>query len=210
MPTPLLTRDQLLSRLCDTFRRYGYEGASMARIAEATGLGKASLYHYFPEGKQQMAASVLDWAVLWFENNVFAPLKSTHPPRQRIVSMLDSLTDYYALGQCACLPALFGMAAERDLFAEALRDFYQRWLEALSQALTDSGLARDIANRRADEALERIQGALVLARGMQDTKLFGNMAQSLPDQLLAGAGRSTVWTTRMPSIPARPMITRAG
>jgi len=210
MPTPLLTRDQLLSRLCDTFRHYGYEGTSMTRIANATGLGKASLYHYFPEGKQQMAAAVLNWAVQWFEDHVFAPLKSTHPPRQRIVSMLDSLSDYYALGQCACLPALFGMAAERDLFADTLRDFYQRWLDALAQALTDSGLARDIAQRRAQEALERIQGALVLARGMQDTRLFGDMAQGMVDHLLAGAGRSTLWTTRMPSIPARPVITRVG
>jgi AcrR family transcriptional regulator len=181
----------------------------MARIAEATGLGKASLYHYFPEGKQQMAAAVLEWAVQWFEKNVFAPLKSTHPPRQRIVSMLDSLADYYALGQVACLTALFGMAAERELFAEALGGFYQRWLDALAQTLTDSGLARDIAQRRAYDALERIQGALVLARGMKDVRLFGNMAQVLPDQLLAGAGRSTVWTTRLPAIPARPVITRA-
>lgn len=210
MPTPLLTRDQLLSRLCETFRLYGYEGASMTRIAEATGLGKASLYHYFPEGKQQMAGAVLDWAVQWFEQNVFTPLKSTHPPRQRIVSMLDCLSDYYALGQCSCLPALFGMAAEREMFAETLRTFYQHWLDALSQTLTDSGLARDIAQRRAYDGLERIQGALLLARCMEDVRLFGNMAQVLPDQLLAGAGRSTVWTTRMPSIPARPMITRVG
>jgi len=210
MPTPLLTRDQLLSRLCETFRAYGYEGASMARIAEATGLGKASLYHYFPEGKQQMAAAVLDWAVQWFEDHVFAPLKSTHPPRQRIVAMLDSLTAYYALGQCACLPALLGLGAERDLFADAIRGFYQRWLDALALALIDSGLGRDIAQRRAHDALERIQGALVLARGMRDERLFGDMAAVLPDQLLTGAGRSTVWTTRTPSIPARPAIKRVG
>jgi len=50
----------------------------------------------------------------------------------------------------------------------------------------------------------------VLARGMQDTRLFGDMAQGMVDHLLAGAGRSTLWTTRMPSIPARPVITRVG
>ncbi len=210
MPTPLLTRDELLSRLCETFRRHGYEGASMARIAAATGLGKASLYHYFPEGKQQMAAAVLDWDIAWFDANVFGPLKAVHPPRQRIVSMLETLGSYYEKGQCACLPAIFSLGAERDLFETALQDFYQRWQDALTQTLTDSGLARDIARRRAYDALERIQGALVLARGTRDEHLFANMAQVLPDQLLAGAGRSTVWTTRLPSIPARPAITRVG
>jgi AcrR family transcriptional regulator len=208
MTTPHLTREQLLTRLCDVFRHYGYEGSSMARIAEASGLGKASLYHYFPEGKAQMAASVLDWVRQWFEDHIFAPLESVHPPRQRIVAMLDDLTEYYEKGQCACLPALFSLAAEREIFAEALRDFYHRWLNALAQTLTDSGLARDIAQRRAYDGLERIQGALVMARGLGDRQLFTAMAQVLPDQLLAGAGRSTLWTTRVPRLPAAPVLSR--
>lgn len=210
MPTPLLTREQLLSRLCDVFRRYGYEGSSMARIAKASGLGKASLYHYFPEGKAQMASAVLEWVRQWFDDHVFAPLESVHPPRQRIVAMLDSLTKYYERGQCACLPALFGLTAERDLFTAPIHDFYGRWLNALAQTLTDSGLARDIAQRRAYDGLERIQGALVMARGMDDERLFAAMAQVLPDQLLAGAGRSTMWTTRVPRLPVTPAIKRVG
>jgi AcrR family transcriptional regulator len=210
MPVPLLSRDELLSRLCDTFRRHGYEGASMALIAKASGLGKASLYHYFPDGKEQMASAVLDWVRAWFDSNIFAPLESVHPPRQRIVAMLDALTLYYNKGQCSCLPAIFGMGAEREIFAEKLRDFYSRWLAALAQTLTDSGLARDIAQRRAYDALERIQGALILARGMSDERLFTGMANVLPDQLLAGAGRSTLWTTRAPRMPATPPLSRVG
>jgi len=182
----------------------------MARIAKASGLGKASLYHYFPEGKVQMARAVLDWVRHWFDDNVFAPLESVHPPRQRIVSMLDSLAGYYEQGQCACLPALFALTAERELFSEQIQEFHGRWLQALAQTLTDSGLARDIAQRRAHDGLERIQGALVLARGMGDEKLFAAMAKELPDQLLAGAGRSTLWTTRVPRLPATPAISRVG
>lgn len=208
MPTPSLTREELMARLCDVFRRHGYEGSSMAQIAKASGLGKASLYHYFPEGKAQMAAAVLDYVRQWFEANVFAPLESVHPPRQRIVAMLESLGRYYEKGQCACLPALFGLTAERDLFTAPIHDFYGRWLAALAQTLTDSGLARDIAQRRAYEGLERIQGALMLARGMADDRLFSAMAQDLPDHLLAGAGRSTLWTTRVARLT--PAISRVG
>ena len=182
----------------------------MARIAKASGLGKASLYHYFPEGKAQMAAAVLEWVQRWFEQHVFAPLESVHPPRQRIVAMLDGLNGYYEHGQCACLPALFALTAERDLFTAPIHDFYSRWLDALAQTLMDSGLARDIAQRRAYDGLERIQGALVLARGLGDDKLFAAMAQVLPDQLLAGAGRSTLWTTRIPRLPTAPAISRVG
>jgi AcrR family transcriptional regulator len=198
MPTPLLSRGELLLRLQETFRRYGYEGASLTRIASATGLGKASLYHYFPGGKEQMAAAVIENLRHWFDANVFSPLESVHPPRQRIISMLDTLNRHYECGRCACLPALFSLSEERALFGEAISQFFARWVGCLSQTLTDSGLARDIAERRAHDGVERIQGALVLARAFADGRAFATMAAELPDQLLAGADRSTMWTTRAP------------
>lgn len=192
----MLSRPELLERLQETFRQYGYEGASMSRIAKATGLGKASLYHYFPNGKEQMAGAVVDNLIQWFEDNIFHSLESVHPPRQRIVSMLETLKQHYDGGRHACLPGLFALSEERNLFGEAIARFFARWIASLSQTLTDSGLARDIALRRAHDGVERIQGALVLARALADSRCFTSMASELPDQLLAGADRSTMWTTR--------------
>lgn len=204
MPTPLLKRDELLIRLRETFSRYGYEGTSMTRIAGATGLGKASLYHHFPGGKEQMAAAVIDNIAEWFEQNLFRPLESNHPPRQRIVAMLETLRRHYDGGQKGCLPAMFALSEERALFGEAIRRFFLRWIAALSQTLTDSGLARDIAHRRAHDGVERIQGALVLSRAVGDGQAFVTMAAELPNQLLAGADRSTVWTPRLPRFAVAP------
>ena len=48
MPQALLSREDLLDRLLLVFRDRGFEGATIAEIARATGLGKASLYHHFP------------------------------------------------------------------------------------------------------------------------------------------------------------------
>jgi AcrR family transcriptional regulator len=203
MPVPTLSRDELLGRLRDTFCRYGYEGASMVRIARASGLGKASLYYYFPEGKKQMAAAVLETIAAWFETNIFHPLEQMHPPRQRIVCMLDNLNRYYRSGQQACLPGLFALAEERELFGDPIHRFFIRWVAALSQTLIDSGLARDTAQRRAHDAVERIQGTVVLGRALADSRVFPAMAAELPDQLLAGSDRSTLWTTRAPRYPAQ-------
>lgn len=204
MPTPLLSRGELLIRLQETFRRYGYEGASLTRIAAATGLGKASLYHYFPNGKEQMAMAVIENLRQWFDDNIFGPLLSVHPPRQRIVSMLHTLGRHYETGQCACLPGLLSLTEERALFGEAIADFFSRWVACLSQTLTDSGLARDIAQRRAHDGVERIQGALILSRALADSRAFVTMAAELPDQLLAGADRSTMWTSRNSRAPFAP------
>ena len=204
MPAPLLSRDEMLGRLRETFRRYGYEGSTMSRIAAATGLGKASLYHHFPGGKQEMAAAVLDSVRAWFELNVFRQLELNHPPRQRIVAMLDTLHRYYDGGNKGCLPALLALSEEREMFGQAISEFFTRWVACLSYTLTDSGLARDIAQRRAHDGVERIQGALVLSRAAGDGRAFASMAGELPDQLLAGADRSTLWTSRNPRFPASP------
>jgi AcrR family transcriptional regulator len=204
MPAPLLTRDELLDRLHDTFRRYGYEGASMSRIAAATGLGKASLYHHFPGGKEQMAEAVLASRRRWYEDKLFRPLESVHPPRQRLLNMLTSLDEVYAQGDKASLPALLSLTVERDMFAEAIADFFQRWLDCMTQLMIDAGLARDIATRRAHDAVQRIQGALLMSRAFGESKPFAGLLSELPDQLLAGADRGNIWSSRSPRLPSAP------
>ena len=51
-------RGDVLPALTEVFRTHGYEGASLALISRHTGLGKGSLYHFFPGGKEEMAAEV--------------------------------------------------------------------------------------------------------------------------------------------------------
>jgi TetR/AcrR family transcriptional repressor of lmrAB and yxaGH operons len=54
-----MSRQTIVPELLELFRKFGYDGVTIARISEATGLGKASLYHHFPQGKEQMAREVL-------------------------------------------------------------------------------------------------------------------------------------------------------
>ena len=65
MPAAQASRDEVVDRLLTAFRRKGYDGASLADLSAATGLGRSSLYHYFPGGKEEMARAVLDRADAW-------------------------------------------------------------------------------------------------------------------------------------------------
>ena len=75
MSAPLLAKEEVSQRIFGVFRTYGYEGATLARISVATGLGRASLYHYYPGGKDDMAREVLGTARGWLESNVVAALE---------------------------------------------------------------------------------------------------------------------------------------
>ena len=83
-------RRDVIPLIAEVFREFGYEGSSLSRITEKTGLGKGSLYHFFPGGKEDMAKAVLDEVDAWFEREVFEPLRND-APEAAITRMWDSV-----------------------------------------------------------------------------------------------------------------------
>lgn len=154
------------------FREHGYEGASLTLITKATGLGKGSLYHLFPGGKQQMAAEVLVEIDDWFERNVFVPLRETKNARDGIAHMFGAVDSYFRSGRRVCLVGVFALGAARDDFAAAVRGYFKAWHEALTAALCRAGASRAEATALSEDVLAGIQGALVLARAANDAKVF--------------------------------------
>jgi AcrR family transcriptional regulator len=53
------TREKILQVAAKLFVRRGYTATSVSRIARETGIGKATIYHHFPD-KQAIAYSLLD------------------------------------------------------------------------------------------------------------------------------------------------------
>jgi TetR/AcrR family transcriptional repressor of lmrAB and yxaGH operons len=185
MAKPAFERAQLLALLGEVFRAHGYEGATLALITQSTGLGKGSLYHFFPGGKQQMAAEVLDGIDRWFELNIFAPLRDSDDPVSAVAAMIKAADDYFHSGHRVCLVGVIALGASRDTFAAQVHDYFARWHDALAALLGRSGLNADVARWRAEDAVLTIQGALVLARARDDATIFRRAMAELQARLLA-------------------------
>jgi len=155
MPRIVAERSDTLPVLAEVFREHGYEGASLSLISKATGLGKGSLYHFFPGGKEEMAEAVLSEIDLWFEDHVFAPLRESSRPENAIAAMFDSVDGYFHSGQRVCLVGALALGDTRDRFARAVKSYFARWVDAL-----------------AEEVVGGIQGAIVLARALDDPRAF--------------------------------------
>jgi AcrR family transcriptional regulator len=157
--------------VAEIFRELGYEGASLSRITERTGLGKGSLYHFFPGGKEEMAAAVLADVDAWFVVNVFEPLER-NDPTPAISQMWRAVEDYFRSGRRVCLVGAFALDETRDRFGQSIQRYFVRWIEALRGALIRSGKGDDAAACLAEEVVIGIQGALVLARATGDNAIF--------------------------------------
>lgn len=176
---PANPRAEILGALGEVFRAHGYEGASLSLITQATGLGKGSLYNFFPGGKEQMAAEVLAEIDAWFERNVFLPLRESKDARRGIAEMFEAVERYFHSGRRVCLVGVFALGGARDHFGRAVHGYFRRWAEALEGALRRTGLGAAEARERAEDILLGIQGALVLARANADPKVFGRALKRL-------------------------------
>jgi TetR/AcrR family transcriptional repressor of lmrAB and yxaGH operons len=164
-------RRDVIPLVAEVFREFGYEGASLSRITETTGLGKGSLYHFFPGGKEDMAKAVLEDVDTWFERNVFQPLRED-PPETAIAGMWNAVDSYFRSGGRVCLVGAFALDGTRDRFADAIAGYFTRWIAALRDALTRQGWSPADAGQSAEDVVLGIQGALVLARATKDESLF--------------------------------------
>jgi TetR/AcrR family transcriptional regulator, lmrAB and yxaGH operons repressor len=181
---PSVPRAEVLRRMRRTFRESGFDGTTMATLSASTGLAKAALYHYFPGGKEEMGAAVLDDVGEWTVERVLAPLREAGPPRERVRAVADALDELYAGGGEACLVGLFSTGQALDAYRTRLRGSLEALVAALRDVAEEAGVPADVAAVRAEDVVVRIQGSLVVSRVLGDTGPFRRFLARLPDELL--------------------------
>ena len=172
MPRVVKERSDVLPALAEVFREHGFEGATLSIIERRTGLGKGSLYHFFPGGKEEMAATVLNEIDQWFEVNIFRPLQQDADPHRAIERMFRAVEEYFLSGRRVCLVGTFAIGDARDRFARLIRTYFATWRDTLASNLVRAGAARAEARSIAEDAVGSIQGALVLTRALNDPGSF--------------------------------------
>jgi TetR/AcrR family transcriptional regulator, lmrAB and yxaGH operons repressor len=172
--------------LLKLFRQFGYEGVTVAKISEATGLGKASLYHHFPGGKAAMAAVALADVNQWLETRILPILviDESQAPIDIFQSMCEETSHFFNAGQNPCLWAVLAMEeASDELFHDQISGAFSRWIGAIADVLIAAGIDSTVAQQRGEDAMMRIQGALIVSRGLRDCRPFQRVLQQLPTQL---------------------------
>ncbi len=180
-----MPKETYVPSLFSLFRRYGYDGATLSKISEATGLGKASLYHHFPGGKDAMVESVLGYSGDWVRENILLPLAADGSPEDRLQRMCDRIDELYAGGTQPCVLAILQSGTGRDIFHDKVKVSLEKWIAAISAVLIEAGLNEALAQQRSEDALIAIQGALMMSQSLDKPEIFQRILQTLPQQLLA-------------------------
>ncbi|MGZ3236668.1 MAG: TetR/AcrR family transcriptional regulator [Burkholderiaceae bacterium] len=184
MTTKNLSREEVIDRILAAFRQYGYEGASLAKLSEVTGLGRSSLYHHFPNGKEDMATAALDSVAAWFSENVLSTLEGDDAPKKRLKRFSVKLAEFYKNGTASCLSDVFTIGEAGTIFQKKMGERLKNLMRALAKVAEEAGVDRAEAARRAESIVIAIQGSLILSRATASTAPFLRVVDNLTHQLI--------------------------
>lgn len=183
MAHPKIEQEELVEKLFEVFRESGYEGASLMQLSEVTGLKKPSLYHRFPGGKEEMVEIVLDYADNWMSEHVIKVLDGEGDPFERLTLALQNMQALYDDGRKACILRALSLGSSLTLFNERIQQSFSLLLDGFSKWATSIHFSSQNAKTLAENILIRIQGALVVARAMQNPAIFRRTIQEIISEL---------------------------
>jgi TetR/AcrR family transcriptional repressor of lmrAB and yxaGH operons len=167
VPRPDRSRTALVDAAATLFRRQGYAATGLNQIFDEAGVRPGSLYHHFPQGKQQLAAAVVDASGA----AIAELLRRMLAKDISVADIIDRWVDFQIAGLtadwrdgCPIEPIATESVHASALAREASARAFDGWCAAIEQRLRQDGWPSADAKTVAVAVISQIEGALMLAR----------------------------------------------
>jgi TetR/AcrR family transcriptional regulator, lmrAB and yxaGH operons repressor len=167
VPRPDRSRAALIDKAATLFRRQGYAATGLNQILEEAGVKPGSLYHHFPQGKQQLAAAVVDAEGAGIEQLLRRFLATGRPVADIVDRWVDLLVAGLAGDQrdgCPIEPIATESVNASPVVREASARVFKGWCVAIGDRLRSDGWSAAEAKDVAVAVISLIEGALILSR----------------------------------------------
>jgi TetR/AcrR family transcriptional repressor of lmrAB and yxaGH operons len=165
---PATTRERFVIMTARLMSRRGYAAVGLNEIVDKSGAPKGSLYHFFPKGKEQLAAAAVDWAAERFLHTLAEAIDTAGSAADAVGALAAQIALWMEESGCKDGSPLTIVAVETGAFVEPLRlacqRGYQAWADALADQLRRDGKPAKEASDLALWAVASLEGAIVLAR----------------------------------------------
>jgi TetR/AcrR family transcriptional repressor of lmrAB and yxaGH operons len=186
---PDRSRPALIDSAATLFRRQGYAATGLNQILDEAGVKAGSLYHHFPQGKQQLAAAVVDSAGAGIEQLLRRFLSGGRPVADIVDRWIDLLAAGLAGDQrdgCPIEPIATESVNASPLVRAASARAFHGWSAAIEDRLSSEGWSDEDAETVAIAVISLIEGALILSRIAGDPAAL-NAAKPAARTLLRGS-----------------------
>jgi TetR/AcrR family transcriptional repressor of lmrAB and yxaGH operons len=160
----------------------GLQATSFSEVLELTGAPRGSIYHHFPEGKDQLVGAAVDRA----------GIRASHALEGRPGASVEELTALF-LGiwrevlvrsqfRAGCAVLAVTVATDSQELLRHAGAVFRSWRRQLAEMLERGGLSAKEAAQFATTLVAASEGAVVLSRAEQSLEPFDLVAEQLLEQ----------------------------
>lgn len=176
-------RVRIIEGTAGLLARRGLQATSLTEILAAARTARGSMYHSFPDGKEQVVSEALglagrrtlEWLDRWEGN----------PADLVTERFLHSWRLLLARTECSvgCAVVAVTVSADTKRLLDDAAEVFRSWRARLAQLLEHGGLRPDAATSFATLLIAAVEGAVVLARAERSLAPFELTAEHLLDQV---------------------------
>ena len=174
------TKQKMLISAAEVMRERGAAGVTIDEVLTRSGAPRGSVYHHFPDGRNQILAEALrysgDSITAMIDDAAGWGAKALL--REFIEFWERLLTDGDFTAGCPVVAAAIGSDDEPKLSAEA-GAILGRWCTALTQAFANDGFNDDDAASLAVMSIAALEGGIVLSRSTRNAGPLHQVGEQL-------------------------------
>ncbi len=181
------TRDQIIETACDLMENQGFHATGINQIVKESRAPKGSLYYYFPEGKDELAAEAIGRAGRSLAERTRQELAGSDNAAETVRRFVNNIAHHVEASGFHSGGPLMTVAMETATSNERLnlacREAYGRLQEAFEAKLVKTGYAPDRARSLATFITATIEGGVILSRTYHTGDPLRTIAEQLGEML---------------------------
>ncbi|CAN3129236.1 TetR/AcrR family transcriptional regulator [Mycobacterium sp. smrl_JER01] len=190
MPTP---RERMVISAALLIRERGAHPTAIADVLEHSGAPRGSAYHYFPGGRAQLLREAVDYAGSYMADRLAEARSGLGALDDLFEGYRDQLRDSDFRAGCPVVAVAIesGDPDKREQSTgvrERAAVAFARWLEVITQRLTDDGVAEADAAALAMLILTSFEGAVVVARASRSVEALDLVHTQLRELIRSRVG----------------------
>lgn len=167
----------------ELFRRHGYHATTLSQITDAATATIGSIYHFFPDGKEGLAATVIRTAGDAYRELFESIVDGADDPAAAYLEFFtlaaQTLEDSEFIDPCPVGTVAREVASTHETLRVSAADVFTSWIDAARRHLERCGLEPEAAHQTATTAVATVEGAFVLSRTLRDTAPLISAGESI-------------------------------
>jgi AcrR family transcriptional regulator len=168
------TKERIRASAGELFRRQGYSATGIKQIVEQASAPFASVYHFFPGGKEELGADVVRTSGAMYQGLVEAVWDAAPDVVASVhgvfAAAADTLVATGYADACPIATVALEVASTNERLRLATAEVFDAWIESATARLHAAGIDRRRARELAFVIVALLEGAFVLARAGRTTE----------------------------------------